>query len=855
VKTDPTDPNTTVEIRAGDRLLNAPGEEVQDGRRFALLIPPKTALLTVRLRRADGTRSRPWSLALAPGDIPAWYTEIRNLRGSAQREGLQRLARSAVPPNEQGLRLWALALQAQQEGNDGDAAAFLRQGIAVDQRRRDVKGEWKKRGMLARIAITHSRFAEARHILSAPPPADGAPADAQYQKLFYQGALAGVLGDYRLALQQLRLAADQAERIGDSTLRWKTEELLAQGLQSVGRSQDAAELFGRLRSDPHPEGDCDLGELLINQAWTWQLAREGGEEASDPIPVLQEARDFAVQQCEGQRLDAGLNLALAYQQAERWPDAKRALEEIRPLTSEANLSQHLWWLDLKGRQAIAEGRPAQALELYSELSGKAGRALSLEGGFRAAVGRARARLATGDRAAAIDDLAAADRLIDEQTWLIPADAGRDTFLAQREAATRLYLDLLLKEGQRQRAFALARRARSRLLRQLVVRDRLAQLNPAEQRRWDEALSRYWGLRHEADRLASEEWQVPVDQRRRAAEDRSARLAAARNDLDTAIAAFGAPADRGPDSLTPPRPGEVILVYHPLPQGWAGFAAHAQGIEVARFSLPSGLLAHRRPRVPPEVLSLALLAPFRSVLVRADRVRVLPYGLLQPVDFHALPLDGEPLLARHIVTYSLDLGTPPSAPLSSRPTALLVADSEGNLPAARQEAAIVGAAIRSWGRGWSLKRLDGPAAQAEAVSDALPGSDLFHFAGHGNFSGLAGWDSALRLADNSQLTLSDLLALRRVPAWVVLSACESGQSSGQAPGEGVGLAQAFLLAGAQGVIASTRTVDDRKARDLIAELYRGWQPGADLARQLQRAQLACMRRDPASVWASFRLLEP
>jgi CHAT domain-containing protein len=112
-----------------------------------------------------------------------------------------------------------------------------------------------------------------------------------------------------------------------------------------------------------------------------------------------------------------------------------------------------------------------------------------------------------------------------------------------------------------------------------------------------------------------------------------------------------------------------------------------------------------------------------------------------------------------------------------------------------------------------------------------------------------------MADNSQLTLSDLLALRRVPAWVVLSACESGQSSGQAPGEGIGIAQAFLLAGAQGVIAATRTVDDRKARDLIAELYRGWQPGADLARQLQRAQLACMRRDPASVWASFRLLEP
>jgi CHAT domain-containing protein len=191
-------------------------------------------------------------------------------------------------------------------------------------------------------------------------------------------------------------------------------------------------------------------------------------------------------------------------------------------------------------------------------------------------------------------------------------------------------------------------------------------------------------------------------------------------------------------------------------------------------------------------------------------------------------------------------------------ALLVSNPRsdlGYLPAAQEEAAAIAAAIGAWGSGWSLKRLDGAAASSAAVSAALPTADLFHFAGHGSFAGFAGWDSELPLADRSRLTLGDVLTLRRVPRWVVLSACDAGRSSQQAPVEGIGLAQAFLLAGSQAVIAATRPVADRAARDLLSDLYRGWRPGTDLASQLQRAELACHRRDPKADCASFRLLAP
>jgi CHAT domain-containing protein len=185
----------------------------------------------------------------------------------------------------------------------------------------------------------------------------------------------------------------------------------------------------------------------------------------------------------------------------------------------------------------------------------------------------------------------------------------------------------------------------------------------------------------------------------------------------------------------------------------------------------------------------------------------------------------------------------------------VADPQGDLPEARKEAAAVAAEIRAWGPGWSLKRLDGSAARAGRVLRALPTAAIFHYAGHGRFAGFAGWDSSLPLADGSRLNLGDVLALHPAPAWVVLSSCDAGRSSEQAPGEGIGLANAFVLAGSQAVIAAPRQVADRTARDLLGDLYRSWRPGEDLPRQLQRAQLACRRNTPAADWASFRVLTP
>jgi tetratricopeptide (TPR) repeat protein len=851
VKADPT--LEAVEIQSGDRLLSYPGKQVSRGRQFRFSVPPQTSKLTVRLRRLrDGASSPAWSLALAPPGFPDWLTRVDQLNrlgklGEAQELLARRL--EVAPPNEQGLVLHTLAAMAHYQGHDTDAAEFLAKGIAVDHAVGMLSSEIRNATMLVAIYLDRGHFDKAQQILERIP--DGISADSRYLAAYNRGLWADSVGNYGLALEQIRRAVDLTERVGTKGNRGTAEQVLARILQELGRSQESETLFTRLNAKRQFGDKCDLGSLLTNHAWSRLLAHEGGENLGDPTPDLQEAQAvFDQNHCRpAQRLNARLNLALAHQQAGRWPKARHVLTEAREpsLASQATLDQRLWWLDLEGRQAIAEKNPAGAINLYDQLSQVAQEALSLEGRFRAAVGRAHAQLALGQPAEAIRHFQEADRLIDEQTWYIPAYEGRDTFVAQRESEMRQYLQLLLDRGQKQDALALVRRDRSRLLRQLALRDQLAHLSPDGQLRWAGSLSKYWALRDQVDREAGQEGLLPGDQLKRALEDRALQLEQARRGLDRAMADLGDLGNGEKRDPTPPLPGEVILAFHPLPKGWVGFAAHGHDIEITTFDLPAAF-------GDTKALARCLIEPFQPALTGARRLRVLPYGPLRSVDFHALPLAGKPLLAWLPVVYGLDLPAhAPSAPAQT-PVALLVADPEGNLSEAKKESKDVAETIRGWGQGWTLKE----ATTAGKVREELPSADLFQFAGHGEYSGFAGWDSALRLANGSRLTPTDLLALRRVPSWVVLATCEGGRSSEEAPGEGIGLAQAFLLAGSRAVVAATRPVLDATAHDFAVELYGRWKPGMDLQQQFQKAQLACSRRCrqlKPDDWASFRLFEP
>ncbi len=150
------------------------------------------------------------------------------------------------------------------------------------------------------------------------------------------------------------------------------------------------------------------------------------------------------------------------------------------------------------------------------------------------------------------------------------------------------------------------------------------------------------------------------------------------------------------------------------------------------------------------------------------------------------------------------------------------------------------------------------ASHAAVRSALERGDvtLFHFAGHAKFSGTDGWDSQIPLAEGGLLRVSDVLSLPSVPRLVVLSGCETGHA------DGLGLAHAFVAAGAGAAVGITRVIPDTEAHDLMRLFYARLSldapaPTASAAATALQAAVRDLRRTGNSTlaWESFRVLVP
>ncbi|MFP2908390.1 CHAT domain-containing protein, partial [Pyxidicoccus sp. 3LFB2] len=452
----------------------------------------------------------------------------------------------------------------------------------------------------------------------------------------------------------------------------------------------------------------------------------------------------------------------------------------------------------------------------------------------------------GDVRAALATYAQAEDLLDGEALRVPLMEGRHVFLRERERGSRAYVALAVKTGQIAEALAVARRARARVLEAVRLSDRVTHLPAPERARWDSAIAAFRQEREALDEEAARDWRLAaarlaeVRQARRLREERLRAL------LEEAFSLL-APASTASPTRARPAPGELWLVYYPAPRGWMGFA-------VDEHHVTARVLEPVAPDASPATLAATLLEPFHEALSSARSVTLVPYGVLRAVDFHALPFQGDALVARRPVAYALDLERPEPTPTEARErTALIVADPEGNLPQAREEARSVHEALRA---DWRVQVLSGPTATGAGVRAALEGAELFHYAGHGRFAGLGGWESTLPLHEG-RLMVGDVLALRRVPSWVVLSGCETVRAAQDSPVEGLGLAQAFLAAGAQGAVAAWREVDDTHAMELMRALYRhgGPRTSAELPDALRRAQLELRASRPEADWAAFRALVP
>ncbi|NUO47757.1 MAG: CHAT domain-containing protein [Polyangiaceae bacterium] len=839
------------EARCGDVVVPIVARPLDGGEQLTLGLAEVALPCELTLIRQGDARTpiAKWRRSLKAAEKHPALTEADRLRRAGRLDEAKKALgdANALPETWHGRRTSLEGRLALAAGRTDEALVLLRDAILAHRRDGRTSDEALDTLVVGYMLLKQSRFTEAR---SAFDEADKALADydeGRPHASYYRALLSRDTGAVRTALRELETSARGSERLGLSGLRDDVRQVTGFLLQSLGRTREASRVVEELSRDLAVEADACKRASYASSIATILLMLGEQTEAGDRAG---EARELIARALEDHRRcpravleqTALVNLAWAALQ----DNALEAVEEaaVEAVRRGAEQQPHLgmWLIDIRGRAALAGGKPARALEHFDRLAALAGSAGTPEAAWRAATGRGEALQALGRHDAAIESYERAETLLGELTAGVPLSGGRSSFLGGRERSARRLVQLLIDRKRPADALGAARRARTRALASSRRLDRLEHLTAADRVRWDAALVRHHDTSAAAAELSSTAWKLLASELPEREAQVASQQRAAREALEDALGVLGEAAAQR-DAPAGRDPGEVVLAFHPASGGrYWGFIEDDRGVRALELTLPVAT-SHR------DAWAKAVIAPFAEGLRAATSVRVLSYGKLNEVDVHALDLDGQPLIASRPVTYSVDLpGTPDSG--SSGHRGLVVADPSSDLRHALHEGKSVAESLSS---SWTLTRFEQSAARRNDVLAALSGVDLLHFAGHGVFEGVAGWESRLELAD-APLTLGDVLALSRAPRWVVLSSCSTARVDTESSGVDLGLSHAFLFSGTTTVLAATRNVPDALGRDLASALYRNvsdesWSLRTAAANAL--AQIA--RSSPDLDWAAYRIV--
>ena len=184
-------------------------------------------------------------------------------------------------------------------------------------------------------------------------------------------------------------------------------------------------------------------------------------------------------------------------------------------------------------------------------------------------------------------------------------------------------------------------------------------------------------------------------------------------------------------------------------------------------------------------------------------------------------------------------------------ALLVGDplkELSPLPCARKE-------VEMLGRMLGVTPLIGEQATKDEVLRQLSSVALVHIAAHGNMEkGEIALASTEVLTENI-LTMRDVLGVQMRARLVVLSCCHSARGEIKAEGV-VGIARAFLGAGARSVLVSLWAIDDKATLEFMKNFYQHLVKGISASESLNQT-MNCMREskdfNAVKYWAPFVLI--
>ncbi|MGH8151080.1 MAG: CHAT domain-containing protein, partial [Steroidobacteraceae bacterium] len=257
-----------------------------------------------------------------------------------------------------------------------------------------------------------------------------------------------------------------------------------------------------------------------------------------------------------------------------------------------------------------------------------------------------------------------------------------------------------------------------------------------------------------------------------------------------------------------------------------------------------------------VLQHAEISEEPSALMLTQR----PVMAARPAGPEHVVLIGDPVL-RDNVWYRTCDGHDAEEPAAGIPQAVRTAFAWSRLlptlPGTRAEVLAVSHIVLQSHPSASVETLLGCAATPRALREAAPTATVMHIATHGLVDARRPRLSALALtpdppsADDAAFRLPDILRLSLHARLVALSACDTSRGR-VLPGEGVlGLAQAFLQAGAQSVVASYWRVQDAATVQFMESFYRHlFVDRLPVAAALRRTQLELAARGVTYNWAAF-----
>ena len=645
------------------------------------------------------------------------------------------------------------------------------------------------------------------------------------------GAPVGALA--QLQESRRRLTAHVPERVD------AIEDTRAFALQVLGRAEEAERIRYRLAGVTQA-GTCERARQLSMSAWGSLLH---ADDLGAPAPkyagawLEQARRIYDAKRCSVAHGADLLALHLSYFEllAGRPKEALSWLERV-PL-AEISPSERMWASMIDARIALAAGDRDRGLRLAEELAQVARAELDVEIEWRVELLRAEAYAAAGR---AVDQRAALERaevLLFDAMLVVPLGEGRGRFLAERSRGTQRLVDLALSLGDAEGALCALRRARSRLLYRAAQALAIEDLPTEARLQWQRSVQRVQQLQAQIEEAAQSSWNLPKRALGAFRAEQRHRRQQARQILAQALAAVETlPSAPVCDDLRPPAADEVLLAYFKFGSINVGFAARVEEVQVHRFSRS------------PETVE-GWIAPFETALKDADAVRILSGGPTAEVGLHRARFGEGRLGTTRRVTYSLDLPARETRTESAH-RALVISDSAANLRGARREGVAVVTVLSD--AGWLVTHLSQMEATPARTREALGSATFFHYAGHNESGDRSGWSDRMALWGGA-LDARQIVALGRVPRWVVLAGCRTAAVRPDATGGVMSIAHGFLLAGADQVVASTDVLDDAAAASVgvaLAAATKGQQVDLTLALREAMAEMPESIRNAAATLAVF-----